>query len=64
MNKYSIITTIAIIVIITPFAFAAMNIVGSQQLGIQMAFSRNFHFYNIKSREMEFSKHTSILDDI
>ena len=32
MNKYSIITTIAIIIIIIPFAYSGLNIIGANQL--------------------------------
>ena len=47
MNKYSIITIIAIIVIISPFAFAAMNIIGSQQLEYRWYSPGTFSFFTM-----------------
>ena len=55
MNKYSIITAIAIIVIIIPFAFAGMNIIGSQQLEYRWHSPGIFSFFTISNHgEMEF----------
>lgn len=55
MNKYSVITAIAIIVIITPFVFSAMNIVGSQQLEYRWHSPGTFSFFTMSNHgEMEF----------
>ena len=47
MNKYSAITAIAIIVIVTPFVFSAMNIVGSQQLEYRWHSPGTFSFFTM-----------------
>ena len=55
MNKYSAITAIAIIVIITPFVFSAMDIVGSQQLEYRWHSPGTFSFFTmLNNGEMEF----------
>jgi len=55
MNKHSIITIIAIIVIVTPFLFSAMNIVGSQQLEYRWHSPGVFSFFTMLNHgEMEF----------
>lgn len=55
MNKYSVITTIAIIVIVIPFAFAAMNITGSQQLEYRWHSPGTFSFFTMLNHgETEF----------
>ena len=55
MNKYSLITAIAIIVIVTPFVFAAMNIVGSQQLEYRWSGPGQFSFFALSnSGDIEF----------
>ena len=49
MNKYSIITFIAIIIIITPFAYSGLNIHRSKSIRIQMEwFRRIFILCNVK----------------
>ena len=55
MNKYSAITAIAIIVIVTPFVFSAMSIVGSQQLEYRWHSPGVFSFFNMLNHgETEF----------
>ena len=55
MNKYSIITTIAVIVIITPFAYSALSIVGSQQLEYRWHSPGTFSFFTMSNHgEIEF----------
>ena len=45
MNKYSIITIIAILIIISPFAYSAMNIIGAEQLQYKWNDSEKFSFF-------------------
>ena len=55
MNKYSAITAIAIIVIVTPFVFSAMSIVGSQQLEYRWYSPGVFSFFTMMNHgETEF----------
>ncbi|QDI89370.1 thr operon leader peptide [Candidatus Nitrosopumilus sp. SW] len=55
MNKYSVITIIAIIVIVTPFVFSVMNIVGSQQLEYRWNSPGIFSFFTMLNHgETEF----------
>ena len=55
MNKYSIITLIAIIIIITPFAYSGLNILGANQLEYKWSGSEEFSFFAMSnSGDMEF----------
>jgi hypothetical protein len=55
MNKYSIITFIAIIIIIIPFAYSGLNIIGANQLEYKWNGSEGFSFFAMSnSGEMEF----------
>lgn len=55
MNKYSIITAIAIAVIIIPFINAGLNILGSQQLEYRWSNPGQFSFFAMSnSGEIEF----------
>ena len=55
MNKHSIITIIAIIVIVVPIAFSASSIVGMQQLEYRWDNPGEFNFFNMLNHgEMEF----------
>jgi len=55
MNKYSIITAIAIIVIVTPFAYSGLSIVGAQQLEYRWDNPGEFTFFTMLNQgEMEF----------
>jgi len=55
MNKHSIITVIAIVVIITPFAYSGLNIVGAQQLEYRWDNPGEFTFFTMLNQgEMEF----------
>lgn len=55
MNKYTAITVIAIIVIVTPFVFSAMNIIGSQQLEYRWHSPGTFSFFTMLNHgETEF----------
>lgn len=55
MNKYSIITMIAIIVIVSPFVFATMNILASQQLEYRWDSPGTFSFFTMMNDgNMEF----------
>ena len=47
MNKYSIITIIAILIIISPFAYSAMNIIGAEQLQYKWNDSEEFSFFTM-----------------
>ena len=49
MNKYSIITTIAIIVIIIPFAHSGLSIVGVQQLEYRWNSPGQFSFFTMSN---------------
>ncbi len=55
MNKHSIITSIAIIVIIIPFAYSASSIIGVQQLEYRWNNPGEFTFFTMLNHgEMEF----------
>jgi len=45
MNKYSIITFIAIIIIIIPFAYSGLNIIGANQLEYKWSETEGFSFF-------------------
>ena len=45
MNKYSTITLIAIIIIISPFAYSGLNIIGANQLEYKWSGSEEFSFF-------------------
>jgi len=49
MNKHSIITTIAIIVIIIPFAYSGLSIVGAQQLEYRWDNPGEFSFFTMSN---------------
>jgi len=55
MNKHSIITAIAIIVIVIPFAYSTLSIVGAQQLEYRWDNPGEFTFFTMFNQgEMEF----------
>jgi len=55
MNKHSIITAIAIIVIVTPFAYSGLSIVGAQQLEYRWDNPGEFTFFTMLNQgEIEF----------
>ena len=55
MNKHSIITIIAIIVIITPIAYSGLSIIGAQQLEYRWDNPGEFNFFTMLNEgEMEF----------
>jgi len=55
MNKYSIITFIAIIIIIIPLGYSGLNIIGANQLEYKWEGSEGFSFFGMSnSGEMEF----------
>ena len=55
MNKYSIITAVAIAVIVIPFAHSGLSIVGSQQLEYRWHGPGQFSFFAMSNHgEMEF----------
>ena len=55
MNTHSIITAIAIIVIVTPFAYSGLSIVGAQQLEYRWDNPGEFTFFTMLNQgEMEF----------
>ena len=55
MNKYSVITFIAIIIIVTPFAYSGLNIIGANQLEYKWSSSEEFSFYAMSNNgDMEF----------
>ncbi len=55
MNKHSIITAIAIVVIVIPFAYYALSIVGAQQLEYRWDNPGEFTFFTMLNEgEMEF----------
>ncbi len=47
MNKYSVITIIAILIIISPFAYSGINIVGAEQLQYKWSDSEKFSFFEM-----------------
>jgi len=55
MNKHSIITAIAIIIIVIPFAYSGLSIVGAQQLEYRWDSPGEFTFFTMLNHgEMEF----------
>jgi hypothetical protein len=55
MNKHSVITTIAIIVIITPIAYSGLSVIGTQQLEYRWDNPGEFNFFTMLNEgEMEF----------
>jgi hypothetical protein len=55
MNKYSIITFIAIVIIIIPFAYSGLNIIGSNQLEYKWNGTEEFSFFAMSnSGDIEF----------
>jgi len=55
MNKHTIITTIAIIVIITPIVYSGLSIIGVQQLEYRWDNPGEFNFFAMLNEgEMEF----------
>ena len=55
MNKHSIITTVAIIVIVIPFAYSTLSIIGSQQLEYRWHSPGEFSFFTMSNHgEIEF----------
>ena len=55
MNKYSVITFIAIIIIITPFAYSGLNIIGANQLEYKWNGIEEFSFFAMSnSGDIEF----------
>ena len=47
MNKYSAITIIAILIIIAPFAYSGLNIIGAEQLQYKWNDSEEFSFFTM-----------------
>ena len=45
MNKYSAITIIAILIIIAPFVYSGLNIIGAEQLQYKWNDSEEFSFF-------------------
>ena len=55
MNKYSTVTLIAIIIIIIPFAYSGLNVIGANQLEYKWSGTEEFSFFAMSnSGEMEF----------
>ena len=55
MNRYSIITFVAIIAIITPFAYSGLNIIGANQLEYNWNDIEEFSFFEMSNNgEIEF----------
>ncbi len=55
MNKHSIITIIAIVVIVTPFAYFGLSVIGAQQLEYRWDNPGEFTFFTMLNQgEMEF----------
>ena len=55
MNKYSVITVIAIIIIIIPFAYSGLNIIGSNQLEYKWNGTEGFSFFAMSNNgDVEF----------
>jgi len=55
MNKHSVITIIAIIVIIIPFAYSGLNILGAHQLEYRWSHLGDFNFFTMSNHgEIEF----------
>ena len=47
MNKYSVITIIAILIIISPFVYSGINIAGAEQLQYKWSDSEKFSFFEM-----------------
>ena len=55
MNKYSTITLIAIVIIIIPFAYSGLNIIGANQLEYKWSGSEEFSFFAMSNNgDVEF----------
>ena len=55
MNKYSTITLIAIVIIIIPFAYSGLNIIGANQLEYKWSGSEEFSFFAMSNNgDIEF----------
>jgi hypothetical protein len=55
MNKYSIITIIAIIIIVIPFAYSGLNVIGANQLEYKWNGSEEFSFFAMSNNgDIEF----------
>jgi len=55
MNKYSVITFIAIVIIIIPFAYSGLNIIGANQLEYKWNGTEEFSFFAMSnSGDVEF----------
>ena len=55
MNKFSIVTIIAIIIIIIPFAYSGLNIIGANQLEYKWSSSEEFSFFAMSNNgDIEF----------
>ena len=55
MNRHSAITAVAIAVIVTPFVFSAMNVIGSQQMEYRWHSPGTFSFFTMMNHgETEF----------
>ncbi len=55
MNKYTVITVVAIVVIIIPFAYSGLSILGAQQMEYRWHFPGEFSFFTMSNHgEMEF----------
>ena len=55
MNKYSIITLISIAIIIIPFAYSGLNIIGANQLEYKWNETEEFSFFAMSNNgNMEF----------
>jgi len=49
MNKYSAITAVAIIVIIIPFAYSALNILAAEQLKFKWGEQKEFNYFELSN---------------
>ena len=54
MNKYSTITLIAIIIIIIPFAYSGLNIIGANQIEYKWSGSEEFSFFAMSNNGKNF----------
>ncbi len=55
MNRYSVITAVAIVVIVSPFAFSGLSILGAQQLEYRWNSPGEFSFFALSNHgEVEF----------
>lgn len=55
MNKYSVITAVAIAIIVIPFAHSGLSILGTQQLEYRWHFPGDFSFFTMSNHgEIEF----------